>query len=133
NLMAFPLAMNLNPSTLAHVIGDLVASLEQHGIRKLLILNGHGGNEFKPLLRELFGKTRVHLFLCDWFRGISADMQKQAFVEAGDHAGEMETAFGLAYFPELVARDEKTGKLMADAGAVRPTRCDAINRGRVSI
>ncbi len=133
NLMAFPLAMNLNPSTLAQVIGDLVASLERHGINKLLILNGHGGNDFKPLLREMFGMTRVHLFLCDWFRGISADVQKQAFVEAGDHAGEMETAFGLAYFPELVARDEKTGKLTADPGAVRPTRFDAINRGWVSI
>ena len=133
NLAAFPLAMNVQPSTLGLVIGDLVASLEQHGIRKLLILNGHGGNDFKPLLRELFGKTRVHLFLCDWFRGISADAQKQLFVEPGDHAGEMETAFGLACFPELVARDEKTGKLTADAGAMRATRFEAVNRGWVSI
>lgn len=133
NLMAFPLAMNVQPSTLGLVISDLAASLERHGIRKLLILNGHGGNDFKPLLRELFGKTRVHLFLCDWFRGISADVQKQVFVEPGDHAGEMETAFGLACFPDLVARDQTTGKLTADAGAMRPTRFDAVNRGWVSI
>lgn len=133
NLGAFPLAMNLNPSTLALVIRDLVASLEPHGVRKLLVLNGHGGNDFKPVLRELYGKTRVHLFLCDWFRGVSADMQKQVFDEPGDHAGEMETAFGLAYFPQFVARDEKTGKLKADAGALRPTRFDAVNRGWVSI
>lgn len=133
NLMAFPLAMNLNPSTLGLVIGDLVASLDRHGIRKLLILNGHGGNDFKPLLRELFGKTRVHLFLCDWFRAIGGDVQKQVFDEPGDHAGEMETAFGLAYFPQLVAHDETSGKLAADAGAMRPTRFEAVNRGWVSI
>jgi creatinine amidohydrolase len=133
NLAAFPLAMNLNPSTLALVIRDLAASLEPHGIRKFVILNGHGGNDFKPVLRELYGKTRVHLFLCDWFRGISADVQKQAFAEPGDHAGEMETSFGLAYFPQFVARDEKTGTLEADAGAMRPTRLDAVNRGWVSI
>ncbi len=133
NLNQFPLAMNLNPSTLARVIGDLVASLEPHGVRKLLIVNGHGGNDFKPLLRELYGQTRVNLFLCDWYKGISADIQKQNFTEPGDHAGEVETAFGLAYFPELVARDEKTGKLAADAGAMRPTRFDAVNRGWVSI
>lgn len=133
NLRAFPMAMNLQPSTLARVICDLVESLEQCGIRKLLILNGHGGNDFKPLLRELFGKTRVHLFLCDWFRGISADAQKQVFVEAGDHAGEMETSFGLACFPDLVARDEQTGQLRADAGAMSPTRFEAVNRGWVSI
>jgi len=133
NLGAFPLAMNLNPSTLALVIGDLVASLEKQGMRKLLILNGHGGNDFKPVLRELYGKTRVHLFLCDWFRGISGDVQKQLCAEPGDHAGEMETAFGLAFFPDLVARDPKTGKLAADAGAMRPTRFEAVNRGWVSL
>lgn len=133
NLMAFPLAMNVQPSTLGLLIADLAASLERHGVQKLLILNGHGGNDFKPLLRELFGKTRVHLFLCDWFRGISADVQRQIFSEPGDHAGEMETSFGLACFPELVARDETTGRLTADAGAVRATRFDAVNRGWVSI
>ncbi|HLJ10587.1 MAG TPA: creatininase family protein, partial [Planctomycetaceae bacterium] len=133
NLMAFPLAMNVNPSTLTAVISDLVQSLDRHGVHKLLVLNGHGGNDFKPVLRELFGKTRVHLFLCDWFRGISADVQKQVFAEPGDHAGEMETSFGLACFPELVVRDDETGKLGADDGATRATKFQAINQGWVSI
>jgi creatinine amidohydrolase len=133
NQLGFPLAINLNPSTLLTVIRDIVDSLAAHGIHKLVLLNSHGGNDFKPVLRELYGKTQAHLFLCDWFRGISADVQKQVFSEPGDHAGEMETSFGLAYFPQLVARDEKTGKLKADAGAMRPTRFDAVNRGWVSI
>jgi len=133
NLMAFPLAMNLNPSTLSLVIGDLVASLAQHGIRKLLILNSHGGNDFKPVLRELQGRTPVHVFLCDWFRELTADVQPQIFDSAGDHAGEMETAFGLAYFPHLVVHDPATGKLAADDGAVRSTRFTAVNQGWVSI
>src|SRR5262249_3591922 len=38
NLGAFPLAMNLNPSTLAFAIRDLTASLEPHGVRKLVTL-----------------------------------------------------------------------------------------------
>lgn len=133
NLSAFRLAMNLNPSTLLLVIRDLVESLEKSGIRKLLILNSHGGNDFKPILRELHGRTSVHLFLCDWFRAISADAQKEIFDDAGDHAGEMETAFGLAFFPDLVARDPQTGKLAADAGSVIPSRFDAVNRGWISI
>jgi creatinine amidohydrolase len=133
NLAAFPLAMNLNPGTLLAVIRDLVESLEKSGIRKLLILNSHGGNDFKPHLRELYGRSKVHLFLCDWFRALSADLQREIFDDAGDHAGEMETAFGLACFPELVARDPQTGKLTADAGAVRPSRFDAVNRGWISI
>ena len=44
----------------------------------------------------------------------------------------METSFGLAYFPELVAR-ESDGRLTADEGAKRPTRFEAVNRGWVSI
>ena len=47
NQMAFPLAMNLNPSTLFAVITDLVESLAHHGIRKFVLLNSHGGNDLK--------------------------------------------------------------------------------------
>ena len=133
NQMEFPLAMNLNPSTLGMVIRDVVDSLAKHKIYKLLILNSHGGNDFKPVLRELHGKTPVHLFLCDWYRGTSADVQQTIFEDAGDHAGEMETAFGLAFFPDLVARDPETGKLTADDGAVNRTRFEAVNEGWVSI
>ncbi len=59
NQMEFPLAMNLNPSTLQAVIKDLVASLARHGIHKLVLLNSHGGNDLKPVLRELYGCTPV--------------------------------------------------------------------------
>src|SRR5258707_2724914 len=57
NLREFPLALNLNPNTLSRVIADLVASLEHSGVRKLLILNGHSGNDFKTPLRELYCTT----------------------------------------------------------------------------
>jgi creatinine amidohydrolase len=133
NQMEFPLAMNVNPSTLGLVIRDLVDSLAKHGIHKLLILNSHGGNDFKPLLRELQGQTPVRIFLSDWYRGTSADAQAEIFDSAGDHAGEMETALALAYFPELVAFDPETGKIAADDGAVNRTRFEAVNEGWVSI
>jgi len=133
NQMRFPLSMNLNPTTLFAVIRDLVESMAGQGIRKVLLLNSHGGNDLKPLLRELYGRTPVHLFLCDWFRSISADAQAQIFDDAGDHAGELETSLALEYFSHLVAKDPQTGALAADDGAVRPTRFDAVNRGWVSI
>ncbi len=68
NQMAFPLAMNLNPSTLAAVIRDLVFSLAHHGIKKIVLLNSHGGNDLKSVLRELHGQTAAQLFLCNWYR-----------------------------------------------------------------
>lgn len=126
------LSMNLNPSTLARVIQDLVESLQGHGIRKLLILNSHGGNEFKPLLRELHGKTSVQLFLCDWFRGLTADVKKSIFQEPDDHAGEVETSLALAFFGSLVRRNPD-GTLAADDGVMAETRLSAVNQGWVSI
>jgi len=132
NMAKSALAMNVNPSTLALVIRDLVDSLAGHGVDKLLILNGHGGNEFKPVLRELIGQSTVSLFLCDWFRGLSSDIQHELFEEPGDHAGATETALGLAFFNHLV-RQNPDGSLAADDGAVRQTRFDAINQGWISI
>lgn len=131
NQMAFPLAMNVNPSTLAAVIGDLVDSLVRHGIRKIVLLNSHGGNDLKPVLRELFGRTPAHLFLCNWYQ-VLADVERDIFVEPGDHAGEMETSFVLAHRPDLVAR-RADGALAADEGATAQTRFEAVNHGWVSI
>lgn len=125
------MSLNLQPSTLSLIIRDLVDSLAGHGIRKILLLNSHGGNDFKPVLRELHNQSDAKLFLCNWYRVLS-DCDREIFDEPGDHAGEMETAFGLAFFPQLVALD-KDGRITADDGAVRNTRFPAVNEGWVSI
>jgi creatinine amidohydrolase len=131
NQRAFPLSLNLNPSTLGQVITDLVESLVGHGIHKIVLLNSHGGNTLKPLLRELYGRTPAQVFLIDWFRVVS-DVWDEIFDAPDDHAGEMETSFALAFAPELVKRNDD-GTLAADEGATAATRFEAVNRGWVSI
>lgn len=131
NMHQFPLAVNLHPSTLLAVTADLVESVARSGIRKIVLLNSHGGNELKPFLRELCLKTEAKLFLCNWYRMIS-DRYETIFQAREDHAGEMETSLGLAFFPELVVRDAD-GRLRADDGATQPTRFAAVNEGWVSI
>ncbi len=126
NQLRFPLSMNLNPSTLAQVIADLVASLENHGLKKCLLLNGHGGNDLKWYLREAYGSTSVQLFLCNWYQ-VASDSYDRIFEDPGDHAGELETSMGLAHFPELVRLER------ADEGATASTAFEAVNRGWVSI
>ncbi len=46
-------------------------------------------------------------------------MQPSIFTHADDHAGEMETSFGLACFNHLVGRNAD-GSLIADDGKVAP-------------
>lgn len=126
NLGRFPLAMNLQPSTIARIIADLTETLASSGVRKLLLLNGHGGNDLKWVLRELYGKTPVQLFLCNWY-AVAQDRALEVFQHRDDHAGEMETSVMLSLRPDLVSLDQ------ADAGATRPSRFEAVRKGWVQI
>jgi len=94
-----PLCLNLNPSTQAAVLRDLAESLAGQGIAKLVVLNGHGGNDFRQMIREL--QPRVGIFLCavDWWRVVDP---AGYFDDLGDHAGELETSVMLHVAPELV-------------------------------
>lgn len=131
NQREFPFAMNLNPSTLGRVISDLVDSLVYQGILRIVLLNSHGGNDLKGLLRELYGRSPARLFLCNWYQTFS-DVYREIFAEPDDHAGEMETSLALAYWPHLVAKNED-GTLTADEGQKARSRFEAVNRGWVSI
>src|SRR6185312_7964346 len=112
-------ACSVTPTTLLHLLTDLVDSLERQGVRKLVLLNGHGGNELKPLTRELHHRTTVFLCVCDWFR-MARDAYPGLFDNPGEHADEVETSLGLAFFPELLHPE------LADDGAARPSRLQAI-------
>jgi creatinine amidohydrolase len=127
----FPLAINVDPSTLFRFVTDIVNSCIHSGVRKIVLLNSHGGNEMKPLLRELADKLDGHLFLCNWYT-VLQDEYEQVFQHPDDHAGEMETSFIMATHPHLVAK-KADGRLAADDGATAKTRFEAINRGWVSI
>jgi creatinine amidohydrolase len=120
------LALSLTPTTLLQILTDLVESLERQGVRKLVLLNGHGGNELKPLTRQLHHRTGVFLCVCDWYR-MAADLYPSIFEKPGEHADEVETSLGLAFFPDLVCKE------LADNGAAKPSRFAAINRGWISI
>ncbi|TVR18231.1 MAG: creatininase family protein [Balneolaceae bacterium] len=94
------LDMNLNPSTQLIILRDLITVLNRQGIKKLLVLNGHGGNNFKPLLRELgLEFPEMFLSICNWFGVPNRDAICE---EPGDHADEMETSLMLYLKPELV-------------------------------
>ncbi|MFV2069027.1 MAG: creatininase family protein, partial [Pirellulales bacterium] len=101
------------------------------GVLKVVLLNSHGGNDLKGLLRELYGKTPAKLFLCNWYT-VYRDVYHEIFDAPDDHAGEMETSFALAYCPELVARNPD-GTLTADEGRKAATQFEAVNQGWVSI
>ena len=94
-----PLCLNLNPSTQAAVLRDVVDSVERAGVAKLVILNGHGGNDFRQIIRELQPDTDVFLCTLNWYACVDA---KAHFADPGDHAGELETSVMQHIAPDLV-------------------------------
>ncbi len=96
----FPGTVSLEFDTFLHVVGDIARSLWRHGARKILLLNGHGGNT--NLLRALVQRLRFENgvravtanywdfalpFLAEWRRSGPGGI---------DHACEMETSLMLA-------------------------------------
>ena len=94
-----PFCININPSTQAAILADIASALAEQDVRKLVIVNGHGGNDFKPMIRELQPDLPVFLCAVDWYRCLDA---RRYFDTPGDHAGELETSVLLHLRPDLV-------------------------------
>jgi creatinine amidohydrolase len=126
NTMGFPMTIGIEQATLDRTITEIIDALDRQGVRKLILVNGHGGNDFKPLLRSIYPKTKVFVCLVDWWK-VGLDKAKEIFEKTGEHADEMETSVGLALFGDLVHLPQ------AGDGSVRRSRFEAIEKGWVSI
>ncbi|MCC6930066.1 MAG: creatininase family protein [Gemmatimonadaceae bacterium] len=116
-----PYCLNLNPTTQLAVLRDLLQAIEPHGARKFVIVNGHGGNDFKPLIRELQPHTPLFLSCINWWTVLDAS---RYFAEPGDHAGALETSAMLHLAPSQVRALSEAGR-----GEARRFRIAALREG----
>jgi creatinine amidohydrolase len=105
--MDIPFCINMNPSTQYAVLKDIVQTLNGQNIQKLVLINSHGGNNFKQIIREL-SLEYPNVFICslNWWQVTNAT---KYFAEPGDHAGELETSAMLQIAPDLVLPIEQAG------------------------
>ncbi|HEY0972283.1 MAG TPA: creatininase family protein [Gemmatimonadales bacterium] len=116
-----PLTLNVNPSTQLALLGDVAAALAGQGVHKLVLLNGHGGNNFRQMIREL--QPHVDMFICaiNWYDCVDP---RPFFDEPGDHAGELETSVMLHLAPRLVRPLDEAGP-----GRARPWSIAGLREG----
>lgn len=122
NLMSYPLTVTVTQATLDAMVREIITSLRRHGVRKFVIVNAHGGNDFLPLVRQIQCEVDVHVFLIDWWK-VGLDKYEEVFTRPDDHAGQFETSVALELYPDLVEVEN------AGDGATRPFRFQALREG----
>ncbi len=109
--------ISIGTATAMAILSDVVSSLQKQNIDKLVILNAHGGNEFKPLVRDLQAETGMFIVVVNFWQLIP-DLVNKIFAPPGngpgDHAGELETALMPHLTPDLVALDQAGPGAMHD-------------------
>jgi creatinine amidohydrolase len=121
--MHFPGTLAVSRATFAAMVDEVLASMLQHGFRKIFVLSGHGGNN--GVLGEAAGRLRhQHDAFCAvvpifaMLKAITPPTMWQSHVLGpGDgHAGELETSLVLAARPAAVdlpaARREEPHQLV---------------------
>jgi creatinine amidohydrolase/Fe(II)-dependent formamide hydrolase-like protein len=99
--------VDVSPDSLASMVYDVGMSAARNGIAKLVIINGHGGND--PALNFAAQKINrdAHIFTCvDTGQTSDADIEALTETHNDVHAGEIETSTSLAIRPDLVRMDK---------------------------
>ena len=105
--LGFPGSISLRPETLAHVLEDILRSLYRHGFRRVLVLNGHGGNVASlqvALANVMSDLPDLEVKPRHWWHeaAVSELLQATIGVAHAGHADAGETAPILALRPDLV-------------------------------
>jgi creatinine amidohydrolase len=112
--------ITMRSATQQAVLLDVADSLVRQGIDRLVILNFHGGNEFKGMIRDVMLALPIFIVQVHGF-ALAPEAKKVLKERDGDHAGEFETSLLLHLTPHWVAPLETAGD-----GATTPSKLPAV-------
>jgi creatinine amidohydrolase len=90
--LAYPGTVSLKLSTYLALVGDLLDSVHRSGFRRIVLVNGHGGNSpVTPLIGEWLAEhTDAQVKLHDWWRAPQVWAKVMATDREASHASWME-------------------------------------------
>ena len=97
--------IHFSTTTALAILKDVTMSLVRQGIDRLVILNGHGGNAFAPIVRDVMLETGTTIVVVNFWQ-VCPETTQVIFVDPGDHAGELETSLMLYLEESLVDMEE---------------------------
>ncbi len=86
--MAYPGTITLKPETCAALLGDILDSLAIHGFRRILVVNGHGGNAAtgERILAGAQGRLNLQVLWHNWWKAPATWAAFRALDPKGAHA-----------------------------------------------
>ena len=98
--------LSLKKETFLAVVYDICESLQVHGVKNILVLNGHGGNvaPLRESVAEFGRKLGINIQTNSYWDAYSRETVKKYMTSgvAPGHAAEFETSFAMAAFPERI-------------------------------
>ena len=114
---AFPGSITLRVATLCAVVSDVLDSLKRSGFRRIVIVNGHGGNAPAAALAQewIMDNPDCRVRFHDWWRAPRTWAKAQETDASGSHANWMEN------FPwtRLAMTDASLDKEMVDTDRLK--------------
>jgi creatinine amidohydrolase len=92
------------------VLFDVADSLVKQGIDRLVVLNFHGGNDFKAMIRDVMLDVPIFIVQVNGYQLAAAEAQQLLQLPHGGHADEFETSLMLHLVPQLVAPLAEAGR-----------------------
>jgi creatinine amidohydrolase len=102
SLYGYPGSITVTENNFRNYISDILTSYSHTGFKKIILINGHGGNNamLKDAAMQLFYQSKVKIAVLHWWE-FCREMVKEHFGEAGGHAALDETALLQAIDPAL--------------------------------
>jgi len=109
-LNVYPGTINVSADALKAYVAEILREFAREGLKRLVLLNGHGGNHSPLLLaaEEVAEEFDVEVWLINWWLDFREEILEVC--SSQEHAGEDETSVILAIKPELVKMEEARGK-----------------------
>jgi creatinine amidohydrolase/Fe(II)-dependent formamide hydrolase-like protein len=98
--------LTLTKETFLAVVYEICESLKTHGVKTILVLNGHGGNvgPLRQAVPEFAKKLGINVKTNSYWDAYTPEIVKKYMTsnKAPGHAGEFETSFAMAAFPQRI-------------------------------
>ena len=118
---AFPGTISVMPETLYHLVDDICTSLLEHGVTKIMFLNGHAGNgpALEQLARRIRRERGLIITRMDMWQMLPPEVMKEVYGEnlnkIGHGGGPVDTVMKYLH-PDKMRMD------LYDKGEVRRTK-----------